>query len=148
MECIIIGGTWNVLLFEEHGMYYYWRNMKCIIIGGTWNVLLLEEHGMYYYWRNMECIRQKQGQLKNSLECIIDGKTVFNTPKVIVNGFNKYFTEVGQCLLSNISSGSGSIYDYLNRDSNNSMYLKIVQHRKLQKLQRNKKIKNLWIQID
>ena len=42
---------------------------------------------------------------------------------MIVNGFNKYFTEAGQRLSSNISSGSGSIYDYLNRDFNNLMYL-------------------------
>ena len=35
---------------------------------------------------------------------------------------NTYFTEAGQRLSSNISSGSGSIYDYLNRDFNNSMY--------------------------
>ena len=60
---------------------------------------------------------------KNRLKCIFDGETVFNTPKEIVNGFNKYFTEVGQCLSSNISSGSGNIYDYLNRDFTNSMYL-------------------------
>ena len=50
-------------------------------------------------------------------------KTVFDTPKKIANGFNKYFTEAGQHLSSNISSGSGNIYDYLNRDFNNSMYL-------------------------
>ena len=31
-------------------------------------------------------------------------------------------TEAGQCLSSNISSGS--MYDYLNRDSNNSMHPK------------------------
>ena len=41
----------------------------------------------------------------------------------MVNGFNKYFIEAGQRLTSNISSGSGNIYDYLNRDFNNSMYL-------------------------
>ena len=49
---------------------------------------------------------------------------MFDTTKEIVNGFNKYFTEAGQRLSSNISSGSGSIYDYLNRDFNNAMHLK------------------------
>ena len=73
---------------------------------------------------------------RDSLKCIIDGKTVFDTPKEIVNGFNKYFTEVGQCLSSNISSGSGSIYDYFNRDCNNSMYLKNCTEQEVLKIVR------------
>ena len=35
---------------------------------------------------------------------------------------------------SNISSGSGSIYDYLNRDFNNSMYLKKCTEQKVLKI--------------
>ena len=79
-------------------------------IRGTWKVL-------------NKILSKNKDDSKNRLKCKFDGETVFNTPKEIVNGFNKYFTEAGQRLSSNISSGSGNIYDYLNRDFNNSMYL-------------------------
>ena len=86
-------------------------------VRGTWKVL-------------NKILNKNKDNLKNSLKFIIDGKTVFNTPKEIVNGFNKYSTEVGQCLSSNISSGRGSTYDYLNRDCINSMYLKKFKKKK------------------
>ena len=66
-------------------------------------------------WKALNKILKSMDNPKNNLKCIINGKTVFNTPKDIANGFSRYFTEGGQSLSSNISSGSGIIYDYLKR---------------------------------
>ena len=39
-------------------------------------------------------LNKSKDNSKKSMKCIIDGKTVFNTPMEIRNGFHDYFTEV------------------------------------------------------
>ena len=47
-------------------------------------------------------------------------------PKAIANALNNYFTDIGSAISSKIAFVNGSIYDYLNKICEKSMFLMIV----------------------
>ena len=69
-------------------------------------------------------INSNRDNTTNKLQLLSDGGSILSIPRDIVNGFNKYFMEVGPNLSTQISNSRGSIYKYFDYRYKNSSYLK------------------------
>ena len=75
-------------------------------------------------WRVLnEILNRKKRSMCNQPENYNDGKHIYKIPKDIANGFNKYFADIGPSLSSKIPVGKGNIYDHMQTNIKDSIFL-------------------------
>ena len=75
-------------------------------------------------WRVLnEILNRKKRSICNQPENYNDGKHIYKIPKDIANGFNKYFADIGPSLSSKIPVGKGNIYDHMQTNIKDSIFL-------------------------
>ena len=75
-------------------------------------------------WRVLnEILNRKKRSICNQPENYNDGKHIYKIQKDIANGFNKYFADIGPSLTSKIPVGKGNIYDHMQTNIKDSIFL-------------------------